>query len=193
MQDEYGNRNAKMSQAALGRALGLSSVTITNLKKKGMPVHSVAAAQAWREANQLVSRRPPKPPLNFEEEQARIRARLEAPDAWIPDGGTDEATEEGRNEARRRREVAEANMAELAEAKLRKELIRVSSVQTQLATDYSTTREAFLQLSSRLAPLLAAESDVTTVKTLLDKEIHQALVALSGTAAKLPLIEGAFS
>lgn len=39
------------SQAAIGRALGLSPASMTKCKGMGMPVHSVEAARAWREHN----------------------------------------------------------------------------------------------------------------------------------------------
>jgi hypothetical protein len=39
------------SQAAIGRALGLSPASMTKLKGQGMPVHSVEAARAWRAIN----------------------------------------------------------------------------------------------------------------------------------------------
>jgi hypothetical protein len=39
------------SQNAIGRALGLSSASMTKCKKMGMPVHSVDAARTWRENN----------------------------------------------------------------------------------------------------------------------------------------------
>ncbi len=39
------------SQAAIARALGLAKSRVTVLKKRGMPVHSVAAARKWRRRN----------------------------------------------------------------------------------------------------------------------------------------------
>ncbi len=39
------------SQAAIGRALGISPASVTKCKGMGMPVHSVEAARAWREHN----------------------------------------------------------------------------------------------------------------------------------------------
>ena len=39
------------SQAAIGRALGLSPASVSKCKGMGMPVHSVEAARAWREHN----------------------------------------------------------------------------------------------------------------------------------------------
>ncbi len=40
-----------LSQAAIGRALGISPASMTKCKHLGMPVHSVEAARAWRAAN----------------------------------------------------------------------------------------------------------------------------------------------
>jgi hypothetical protein len=39
------------SQAAIGRALGLSPASMTKCKRMGMPVHSVEAARTWRAIN----------------------------------------------------------------------------------------------------------------------------------------------
>jgi hypothetical protein len=44
-------QNKPLSQNAIGRALGLSSASMTKCKHMGMPVHSVEAARAWREHN----------------------------------------------------------------------------------------------------------------------------------------------
>jgi hypothetical protein len=175
-----------LSQAALGRALGLSPAAITKLKGQGMPVDSIESAQAWREARQNVAQRKPSPDIVVPA----------AP--WKPWTDPNEgagglgALGEDRDEARTRREIAEANMAELLEAKQRRELIRVAAVQAQLATDYATTRDAMLQIPARMAPLLAAESDPAAVQTLLHKEIHEALTTLAGASDKVVNIEGAF-
>lgn len=43
-------KNQKISAAEIGRALGLSRSSMSKYKKAGMPVHSLEAARAWREA-----------------------------------------------------------------------------------------------------------------------------------------------
>ncbi len=181
-----------MSQAALGRALGLSPASVTKLKGQGMPVDSVAAAQAWREARQNVAARKPLPepaawvspaqPISFHGVPVFGGAMPDFP----------ERPDEDRDMARTRREIAEANMAEMDEARLRREQIRLSAVQAALSTDYATTRDAMLQIPARMAPLLAAESDPAAVQNLLHAEIHQALMQLAGAADHLTNIEGAF-
>lgn len=195
------------SQAEIGRALGLSPAAITKLKKQGMPVGSVAEAQAWREARQNVAQRKPSPVASAPVRKPwrpwnEGREDVQDPSPRVTVGGVPvfgghgldvpEDPEEDRDRARTRREIAEANMAEMEEARLRRELIRVAAVQAQLATDYATTRDAMLQIPARMGPLLAAESDPAVVQTLLHAEIHEALQQLAGAADRVTSIEGAF-
>ena len=107
-----------MSQAALGRALGLSPAAITKLKGQGMPVDSVAAAQAWREARQNVAQRKPAPAATVFEPGQPPRVEFHGQPVF---GGAsvDLLPGEDRDEARTRREIAEANLAELQLEKLR--------------------------------------------------------------------------
>lgn len=180
------------SQAAIGRALDLSPASITKLKGQGMPVDSVESAQAWRVARQNVAQR--KPSLAAVPDTVPASAPRRP---WVDpaaSGGElpDSPLGEDRDEARTRREISEANMAEMDEARIRRELIRVAVLQAQLSMDYATTRDAMLQIPARMAPLLAAETDPALVQNLLHAEIHQALMTLAGAAEHVPNIEGAF-
>ena len=61
------NPAAAPSQAAIGRAIGVTKSRVTVLKGMGMPVHSIEAAQAWRRTHMDPARvkpapRPPAPP-----------------------------------------------------------------------------------------------------------------------------------
>lgn len=89
-------------------------------------------------------------------------------------------------QSRGRREAAEAESAELKVAELRGELIRVSAVETVWSASLAATREHLLQVRARLAPLLAAESDVFKIEQLLDAEHNQALQLLSGAEVRKP-------
>ena len=183
-----------MRQSELAKELGLSKQAVSKLKGQGMPVHSVEAAQAWREVRQNVAARKPLP---------SARAPLPAmavspapgpafpPSAFPPLDMPDDLLED-HDAARTRLRIAEANMAEMNEAKMRREMINVAVVERQLATDYATTRDALLQIPARMAPLLASESDTATIHTMLDAEIHQALCNLAGTADQAKHAEGAF-
>jgi phage terminase Nu1 subunit (DNA packaging protein) len=197
-----------MSQSALGRALGLSKQAISKLKGQGMPVDSVEAAQAWREARQNVAQRKPAP-AGVAVSSAAVAAAGGLPAGQVrvnglpvfgvspammagmpPPGDMPELADEDRDAARTRREIAEANLAEMREAESKGDLIRVAVVKTTLATSYSTIRENLLQIPARLAPLLAAEGDAGLVQGMLHEEIHRALVELASAPERLVRAEG---
>ena len=173
------------SQAAIGRALGLSPASITKLKNQGMPVDSVASAQAWRVARQNVAARKPVAPAVA----PAPRLPVPPPAAAFPpldrpdDAGFD--TGEDHDAARTRLRISEANLSEMREAEERGALIRVDAVKAALSVAMATVREALLQIPSRLAPLLAADTDPASVQNLLHAEIHQALEHLSGAGSRL--------
>ena len=80
---------------------------------------------------------------------------------------------------RGRREAADAETAELKLQELRKELIRVSAVERVWSSVLTSAREHLLQVRSRLAPLLAAETDIFKVEQMLDDEHRRALELLA--------------
>lgn len=164
-----------LSQAALGRLLGLSPAAITKLKGQGMPVDSVEAARAWREARLNVAARKPSPPIQSESSIAL------PPPAFPPIQGGDFGDEDFQM-ARTRREIAEANLAEMREHELEGKLIRVEAIRAAWSKRISATRDALLQLPHRLAPVLAAETEMERVSQLLDVELRQALTELSRDA-----------
>ena len=79
------------------------------------------------------------------------------------------------NEARARREQAEAELAELKLAEQRGMLVRVEVVKNANARRVSAMREAFLQLPARVVPLLLADTSASAVDAVLKREIHGAL------------------
>lgn len=171
-----------ISQAAIGRALGLAPSTITKLKEQGMPVSSVAEAQAWRELRQNSMQRKPTP----RPAAAALALSLPAPRMLpsMPDEDDDTfGLGENLDQARLRDKISEANMREMSEAEMRGELIRVAAVKTTLATIFATTRDALLQIPARLAPTLAADADPASVQNALHAEIHQALQLLANAPA----------
>ena len=82
-------------------------------------------------------------------------------------------------EARRRRETAEANLAEMKQAEMQGTLIRADAVRAAWAAKITGARDALLQIPSRIAPVLAAETDLVRVTALLEDELRQALAELS--------------
>lgn len=91
---------------------------------------------------------------------------------------------------RNRREAAEAERAELSLAEDKGQLIRVDAVKAAVASVFSATRDALLQIPARLGPQLAAESDPAAAQTMLHAEIHQALQQLAGAAARVGTAAG---
>ncbi|WP_168921875.1 hypothetical protein [Polaromonas vacuolata] len=179
------------SQAAIGRALMLSPATITKNKKLGMPVYSIEAAQAWRVARQNVAARKPAPPVTFPTPSPpRSYGRVGGDhfQSMIKEYETEVAvldSEEDHDAARTRLRISEANLSEMKEAEEKGSLIRLDAVKAVLSVAMATAREALLQIPSRMAPLLAAESDPGSVQNLLYAEIHQALELLSGASVRL--------
>lgn len=82
--------------------------------------------------------------------------------------------------ARTLREAEEARMARLKREEMEGQLIRVSAVETAWASSLAAAREHLLQVASRLAPLLAAETDPLKIDQMLHEEHTQALQLLAG-------------
>lgn len=89
---------------------------------------------------------------------------------------------------RGRREAADAEMAELKLAEQRRELISVAVVEGVWSSSLAAAREHLLQVRARLAPLLAAETDVFKVEQLLEDEHRKALALLA--SAEVRKVEG---
>lgn len=163
-----------LTQAALAIELGLTEGRVSQLKAQGMPTSSVEAAQAWREANQNIAAR--KPATAF------VGNAVAGVDV-VPHGfSVADLPDEDFQMARTRREIAEANLAEMREAELEGKLIRVEAIRAAWAKRISATRDALLQLPHRIAPVLAAETDIERVSHILDAELRQALTDLSRDA-----------
>ena len=79
-----------------------------------------------------------------------------------------------------RREAAEAQSAELALAELRGELIRRADMEHIVGGLAAALKESVLQIKARLAPLLAAESDIMKISAMLDAELRAALNKAAG-------------
>lgn len=86
-------------------------------------------------------------------------------------------------EARRRRETAKANIAEIKQAEMEGQVIRADAVRAAWAAKITGARDALLQIPSRIAPVLAAETDLVRVTALLEDELRRALSDLSAEAA----------
>jgi phage terminase Nu1 subunit (DNA packaging protein) len=174
------NGQNQPTQKELAAALDMSQANVTKLKKQGMPVDSVAAAQAWRESRQNVAARKPAPPgltLTQAIDSMPIYPPKSFDAARMPEYR--ELPDEDHQAARTRREIAEANLAEMREAEERGKLIQVSAVRATWATRIASARDALLQIPARIAPVLAAETNLAAVTLLMESELRQALAELS--------------
>lgn len=89
-------------------------------------------------------------------------------------------------DSRTSREEAEAGIAQLKLAELRKSLIPVDAVRAVFGTAFAGAREALMQIPSRIAPALAAETDPQKIQIVLGDAIHAALMSLSKAPESLP-------
>jgi phage terminase Nu1 subunit (DNA packaging protein) len=78
-------------------------------------------------------------------------------------------------EARRRKELAQAQLAELDLAEKEGELIQVSTVENEAFTAGKKVKDGLSNIPDRISPLLAAESDKNKIYRMLTSEINQVL------------------
>jgi phage terminase Nu1 subunit (DNA packaging protein) len=81
-------------------------------------------------------------------------------------------------EARRRNELAKAQLAELDLAEKEGELIQVSTVENEAFTAGKKVKDGLCNIPDRISPLLAAESDKNKIYRMLTSEINQVLEVL---------------
>ena len=147
--------NAEPSQAAIARALGLAKSRITAMKKQGMPVHSVGAAQAWREARQSIARRKPAPDRLT---VARNHAAPPSPELGV-----------SHDEARTRREIAEASMAEMKEAEMRGKYLIKTEVDSAVFEIGRAMRDGLTNCARRIAADVAGLGSAEACEAVIDR------------------------
>ena len=85
-------------------------------------------------------------------------------------------------QAKTAREVYEAKNAQLEYEERTGKLIKVDAVRAAWAAKITGARDALLQIPSRIAPVLAATTDLVEVTALLEAELRQTLAELSAEA-----------
>lgn len=175
-----------MTKKELAALLGISGAMVSRLAKRGMPTDDVDRAKRWRRRHLEPGR---TKGTRYDPAQATTGPGPGMPSDTEPPGDAvvSEAavSSESFLEARTRREIADANLAEMREREARRELIRLDVVTDQLAITFATIRDALLQMPNRIAPSLAALSDSAKVHDLLYSEIHQALTTLANASDRL--------
>ena len=122
---------------------------------------SVESVEAWRRSHQNIAQR-----------------KAQASAVNLPSNQVSDDTP-AFDVSRAKREAYEAELAGLKVAELQGSLIRVDAVRSAWAAKITGARDALLQIPSRLAPVLAAESDLVSVTGLLEGALRQALADMS--------------
>jgi hypothetical protein len=182
-----------LSQAAIGRALGLAPATMTKLKGQGMPVDSVESARTWRVARQNIAARKPEikrplenstnPTLSQENQVPNqsqsgvdsLREIIRANEVKYDYSDMDEA----HAEARTRREIAEANIAEIKEAELSGRYIEKTAVDRAVYEAARGLRDGMTNCSRRLASEVATLTTPAECEAVISKELRHLLDAFS--------------
>ncbi len=138
-----------MSRAPSGRsiavALGVSPGRVSQLKAQGMPTETVAAAQDWYARN--------------------------VDQKYAPTTGKRQTA--SLEDARVRRETAEANMAEMRELEKAGELVDAQAVRRLLADAGAQIGLILDRVPDRLAPRLVAGGNEQDIHRMLQAEIDQ--------------------
>lgn len=160
----------------VAEALGISPGRVSQLRKEGMPVDSIASASAWY-------RRRVDQGRSFGAKRGARMASSQAEDAAQRKGAgpAEDGHREGVSyeEARRRREVAEATTAELRLAELAGELVRRDAVNRLLFTASRVMRDQMLAIAPRLSASLAPMVDPKAIEMRIADEVRVALRALA--------------
>ena len=180
-----------LSQAAIGRVLGLAPATMTKLKGQGMPVDSVESARAWREARQNIAARKPEP--------IRQPARVAQPAPDYGRVGGDEFREviranqvnfdgsemdEAFDSARTREKIADANKAEMVAAAMAGTYVEKSRVERAIFEAARGLRDGMTNCSRRLAAEVATLTTPTECEEIISKELRHLLDAFSKQLAQ---------
>ena len=201
-----------MQQKELATLLDISPTMVSRLAKRGMPTDTLERAERWRKrhlepgrvkgSRAGTTKTTPRPPSQAASpgQSVAVPTLLKTTGAdfgctvgdgrqnliQAHEGGEgDSDADEGHDEARTRLRISEANLSEMKEAEERGSLIRVDAVKAALGTAMATMREALLQIPSRIAPLLAVESNPASIQATLHEEIYQTLTHLVGASERL--------
>lgn len=148
----------RVNRAVLSEILGVSEAGLTTWADEGMPVKRDGRGTEW-EAD-------PADCVSWLLQRERDRIAATGPVS----------------EQRARLLRAQADRAELDARREAGELVRAADVEREVFAVMRATRDRLRGVSSRIAPIVAAESDVARVDAIIDGEIG---VALEDVCARL--------
>jgi hypothetical protein len=166
----------RVRQAQLARELGVTRQSINELVKRGvLPEDGDGLIDVELARVALANRVRPSSKTAAALGTAVIGADGAPLPAAAPAPAAVDTSTTSYHVAKTLREATEAKIAQLKLAELSGELIRVADVRSAYAKRAAGLREALLQLPSRLAPVMAAESDQARCYQLLEQELHEVL------------------
>lgn len=164
----------RLTESGLARQLGVSRQAVHELVKRGVLSKDKDGLIDFELAKHAL--------MNRVRPSGKTAASLQDPATPAATQTPETATEPeitSYHVAKTLREAAEAQIARLKLAEMQGDVIQVSAVRATWAARIASARDALLQIPSRLAPVLAAETDLAAVTLLLEDEIRQALAELS--------------
>ena len=196
-----------MSQAAIGRVLGLAPSTMTKHKAAGMPMDSVESARAWHKAHTNIAQRKPASRLA---DQAHASATsiagnpVSAPRLDYARVGADDfhamirANEvrsdgsplgEGFDSARTREKIAAADLAEMQADLLRGQYLVKEDFRRYLFNAGRMLRDTLTNCARRVSAEVAGLNSAEECEVVIAREHRAALASFSQTLRQTVKIE----
>lgn len=196
-------RAKPLSQAAIGRVLGLAPSTMTKHKAAGMPMDSVESARAWHKAHTNIAQRKPASRMAAQAYAAApavmgnpISALTAAPSTHVDYGrvGGDDfhamirANEvrpdgsplgEDFDSARTREKIAAANLAEMEEAALRGTYIVKDDFERHLFNAGRMLRDTLTNCARRIGAEVSGLTTAEQCEAVIDREHRAALASFA--------------
>ena len=152
-----------INKADIARALDVDPAMVTRWEKRGMPVYDIEAAKRWRSAN------------------VRPRAKAVPPQGDLPAASvqTDEVNRSDYFQAKTRREIAEADRAEMETKTMAGDLVERALVDRGSHESGRLLRDMVLSVPSKVASELTAMTSPQEIETFLRKALRRVLDELA--------------
>lgn len=180
----------RLTQAEIGRALGISKQAVSQLKAKGMPVDTIESAARWRATNIDLGRAKGARVVLAHSDLDEQDRSPSAPAGDVDDpaddpegqpeqlGGSADAPENtAYRQARAEREQVRLERERLALGQLRGQLINVDEAIRMSFTAFRSLRDAVLNVPARVKDQVAAEQDPFHVERVIEAELSAALAS----------------
>lgn len=193
-----------LSQAAIGRVLGLAPSTMTKHKAAGMPMDSVESARAWHKAHTNIAQRKPASRLAAQSHAAGLAeqapqdlkasaAQSNSPSEFWRVGGDDfhamiranEVRSDGSplgedfEAARTREKIATANLAEIEEAALRGTYLVKADFERHLFNAGRMLRDTLTNCARRIGAEVSGLATAEECEAVIDREHRAALASFA--------------